>query len=249
MPESDENNLKSESEPDYSKFAVKDSDARLRSIRALDADPFPDICPALLNAQDVLDYVRITGMLHPFDLGPKRMKAASYEACVGGDCKYWDEAGNPHTVDLTPGSGKSMTLQPNSIAFFTVEPYVRLPHYIGIRFNLKIRHVHRGLLLGTGPLVDPGYHGRLYIPVHNLTTNVYEFKAGDSLIWIEFTKVSRNNSWHSKWDDQVEVSRLEETYDFKKMRSRTTFNAHLSNRFSRRRLPIVQYEVQFQTQF
>lgn len=49
--------------------------------------------------------------------------------------------------------------------------------------------------MGTGPLVDPGFHGRLFIPLHNLTNNNYEFKFGEGLIWAEFTKLSPNKRW------------------------------------------------------
>ncbi len=66
---------------------------------------------------------------------------------------------------------------------------------MAIRFNLRITYVHRGLLLGTGPLVDPGFVGDLLIPIHNLTNNSYYFKGGDQFIWVEFTKVSPHQDW------------------------------------------------------
>jgi hypothetical protein len=43
--------------------------------------------------------------------------------------------------------------------------------------------------------VDPGWSGRLSIPLHNLTTNDYEFVGGEELIWMEFTKLSENQRW------------------------------------------------------
>ncbi len=92
--------------------------------------------------------------------------------------------------------GIKFVLKANSIAFVTVEPVFRLPDYIALRFNLKISHIYKGILLGTGPLIDPGYEGMLSIPLHNLTRNDYTFKGGDGLIWMEFTKLSRNNLWH-----------------------------------------------------
>jgi hypothetical protein len=57
-------------------------------------------------------------------------------------------------------------------------------------FNLRITHVHRGLLLGTGPLVDPGFHGKLLIPLHNLTAYEYHLDTKKALIWVEFTKTT-----------------------------------------------------------
>ena len=45
-------------------------------------------------------------------------------------------------------------------------------------------------MLGTGPLVDPGFWGKLCIPLHNLTNEDYEIPLSDGLIWIEFTKTT-----------------------------------------------------------
>jgi hypothetical protein len=71
----------------------------------------------------------------------------------------------------------------------------RVPSYIAIRFNLKITNVYRGILLGTGPIIDPGFVGRLSLPLHNLTLNQYEFTGGEGLIWMEFTKISPSAAW------------------------------------------------------
>jgi hypothetical protein len=38
--------------------------------------------------------------------------------------------------------------------------------------------------------VDPGFHGNLLIPLHNLTSDEYTIRGDEGLIWIEFTKTS-----------------------------------------------------------
>src|SRR2546425_2367356 len=182
--------------PDYTVLAASDADATERFAEFQAADPLPSVPASLLNSADVLDYVRLTGMLYPFH--PDKLKSASYEAAIRGRCIWWDEAGSQKETDLV--GDKTFTLGPNSIAFVQVEPIFRLPDYMAIRFNLKISHVHRGLLLGTGPLVDPGFVGKLMIPLHNLTTNTYNFRAGEGLIWIEFTKMSPHKIWHRDKD-------------------------------------------------
>jgi prefoldin subunit 5 len=53
------------------------------------------------------------------------------------------------------------------------------------------------LLLGTGPIVDPGFNGKLFIPLHNLTSNRYVIKKNAQLISVEFTKLSKNDEWKS----------------------------------------------------
>jgi deoxycytidine triphosphate deaminase len=172
---------------DYDGLAQSDEEARSRFASARGLDPFPEIPASLLNSADVYEYVRLTGMLHPFRL--EELKSASYEARIKGKCVWWDEEGRRQEIDLGTDA-EQFVLRNNSIAFVQVEPYFRMPDYIALRFNLKITHVHRGILLGTGPLVDPGFEGRLLIPLHNLTTNDYTFKTDEGLIWIEFTKTS-----------------------------------------------------------
>jgi deoxycytidine triphosphate deaminase len=169
-------------------FAATSQEAKERYDQWVNRDPFPRIPSALLNSADVYDYVRATGMIQPFD--PKFLKASSYEIAIGGRYIYWDQDGKNH--DFFMDEGEEFLLHPNSIGFVTTKEYFRLPHYIGARFNLRITNVHRGILLGTGPLVDPGFLGQLLVPLHNLTTNKYVFRSGERFAWFEFTKVSPN---------------------------------------------------------
>jgi deoxycytidine triphosphate deaminase len=157
-------------------------------------DPFPEIAPALLNSADISDYVRVTGMIYPFY--KEKLKSASYPVAILGKLIYWDDEEKECQMDLQKGD--YFTLKSNSIAFVTLEPMFRIPNYIALRFNFKITNVYRGILLGTGPLVDPGFVGKLSIPLHNLTSNDYLFKGGEDLIWMEFTKLSGNHEWDKK---------------------------------------------------
>ncbi len=182
-----------------SPFAEKDDEAKKRFERFQSLDPFPDIIPALLNSADIYDYVHATGMICPFDI--HKLKSASYAVPILGKAVYWDEQNNKIVEHI--GKGDTFTLRPNSIAFVTLEPMFRLPDYIAFRFNLKITNVYRGILLGTGPLVDPGFIGKLSIPLHNLTTNEYIFKGGEDLIWMEFTKLSKYQEWYENNDDNT----------------------------------------------
>lgn len=180
-----------------SRFAQSDGEAVRRFEKYESVDPYPDIPPALLNWADIEDYVAATGMIWPFYPSAEKSKPASYEVDLLGKCVYWDKEGEKRIKILQKGD--EFRLERNSIAFVTLEPMFRLPDYIALRFNLKITHVYRGILLGTGPLVDPGYKNKLSIPLHNLTTNDYTFRGGDPLIWMEFTKLSPNR--HQQLND------------------------------------------------
>lgn len=166
-----------------------------------DFDPFEQIQPALLNSGHVASYAIATGMIEPFDL-EQLTKPATYLVQVEGECRYRDEKGGLVSFYLSKDPAarnehldvrSSVRLAPNSVCFLTLAPEFRLPAYIGARFNLLIRDVYRGLLVGTGPLVDPGFTGRLSIPIHNFTNREYFIDAGEGLVYFEFTKLSWSN--------------------------------------------------------
>ena len=165
-----------------------DDEAEARAKLFKQVDPFPDIPPALLSAGDIEDYARVTAMLHPFYASADLLKPASYEVRPGRKFVRWNEDGEKIEFDVTEDS--SFELPPNTIRFIQIEPKLRLPDYIAIRFNLRITHVHRGLLLGTGPLIDPGFAGVPLIPLHNLTSESYRIHGNEGLIWVEFTKTA-----------------------------------------------------------
>ena len=165
-------------------------------------DPFPDIAPALLNSADIYNYVRETGMIYPFY--PEDMSVDTYEVAIGDKIIWWNEEEQKKDMTDLSKAGTSFELKPNSIAFVSLEPYFQIPHYMALSFNLKISHVYKGLLLGTGPLVDPGFVGKLSIPLHNLTANTYIFRHGDKMITMEFTKLSPNEAWENSTSQPLE---------------------------------------------
>ena len=176
--------------------ASSDEDAEERYNLCKSSDPLPDVDPALLNSGDAYEYICHAGIIYPFtdeDTRKKKFKTASYEIDLLGKAWFTDEKGERHDEPLE--NGKKFVFPKNSIVYIIPEVKFRLPDYIALRFNLKITHVHAGLLLGTGPLVDPGYKGQLMIPVHNLTSKDYHVSGGEGFIWVEFTKLSRHKSW------------------------------------------------------
>src|SRR5581483_10145503 len=188
---------------DYAKLAfpetLEEAEKRFKDFEH--ADPLPKVPAALLNSGDIYDYARITGMIWPFDTNEeqlgKKLKSASYEIDFLGEVYFFNDEKDKHDrIEIR--RDVPFTLFKNSIAFVFLETKFHLPDYIALRFNLKITHVHRGLLLGTGPLVDPGFVGRLLIPLHNLTSKDYTIIGGDGLIWVEFTKLAGHNHWDSE---------------------------------------------------
>ncbi len=224
----------------YTDYPKSDSEAKNRSEMWKATNPYPKIETALLNSADIKAYVKTTGMIYPFD--ENELQGASYKVKIGGRLSF---GGIVMTAVKKKGLEKvklnlgkkldGFDLAPNSIAFVALEPCFRIPEYMALRFNLKIKHIYKGLLLGTGPLVDPGFSGKLFIPLHNLTSNTYHFKYGDTLITMEFTKLSRNQ----RWNNLIEDTEHSEVYKEEKIPEQRDVEQYLSKALSNDRLDSV----------
>jgi deoxycytidine triphosphate deaminase len=171
-------------------------EAAAKFARWLDIDPFPEIEPSLLNAADIDDYVRATAMVFPYRSAER--KTASYPLRVGNEIAYWDPDAPEDLPIRTLADGAAIRIPSNSLVYVRTRELFQLPNYIAVRFNLHIDLVHKGLLLGTGPLVDPGFSGKLMVPLHNLTSNTYVLQVGEDFIWAEFTKTSLIRRWKGR---------------------------------------------------
>jgi deoxycytidine triphosphate deaminase len=197
-------------------------------------DPYPEIAPSLLNSADIYDYVAKTGMIFPFD--ESCLKPASYGVKMHGEYIYWESLEKPalegRLEDITDKDIDGdfvFTLKKDSIAFVGLEPEFKFPDYIAARFNLKIKHIYQGLLLGTGPLVDPGFQGKIYIPLHNLTNNDYKIKINKPLIWMEFTKLSSNIRWEDTYNKVEERIGNYVPFDIEKLKIKRNLKAYLAD--------------------
>ncbi len=169
-------------------------------------DPFPEIAPSLLNSADIVRYAKKGCLIHPFCTKSGLLNPATYTIRLLGTRYWWEPNGSGLRRREQKITVKTpVKIKANSISYLFTEEEFRLPQYIAARFNLHIRYVHKGILLGTGPLVDPGFSGSLLIPLHNLTDNDYKVQGGDNLLWVEFTKLTHHEYWSrppEKKDDQ-----------------------------------------------
>lgn len=157
-------------------------------------DPFPAIAPSLLNSADITRYAEAGCLVD--DFCRERLNPATYTIRLLGTLYWWESKENRlFRQQQEVMEGTSVRIRANSISYLFTKEEFRLPQYIAARFNLHIRYVHKGLLLGTGPLVDPGFAGSLLIPLHNLTDNEYVVEGGDNLLWVEFTKLTAHPYW------------------------------------------------------
>ena len=115
------------------------------------------------------------------------VRSATYDMRLGDwAVRYVD--GERKVFYLEEKKSNTLPLPPNSLTFVTTFESFKLPRDVIARFNLKSSWVHKGLLLGTGPIIDPEFHGKITIPIHNFSNMEVSLYFKKPLIAVEFTK-------------------------------------------------------------
>lgn len=152
------------------------------------ATPEREIPLGMLAKHDIAFLIQEKQMIR--NCLPTNLKKPVYEMRLGSFAFRWegDKRKNIRLGDQQ-GKEKELILPPNSLTFVTTLERFNLPDDIIARFNLKVDWVHRGLLLGTGPIVNPGFKKYLLIPIHNFSSQTVQIKYAEQLIAVEFTKI------------------------------------------------------------
>jgi deoxycytidine triphosphate deaminase len=124
----------------------------------------------------------VGGMIGPWDDG--LLKPAAYELTLGPNCLVNGR------IRVLSDDDPWLEIPYNSIVFVSMGQWVRLPHYIAARFDLAIEFIYQGILLGTGPQVDPGFQGVLSCPLHNISSDSVHLRLGQPFAKMDFAKTS-----------------------------------------------------------
>jgi deoxycytidine triphosphate deaminase len=176
---------------------------------------------SVLLAEDIIRYIMDYDVLidqEDFKMGEElgaKLKGASYTMTPDekGAWIYLPDKPNGGDVQkpITPEKddiGPFYLIPKNSLVYIKIRQRLRIPFYIIGRHNLKIRYVYQGLLLGTGPQVDPGFCGNLFIPLHNFTTRDVKVYINQSFISIDFTRTT-----DISWEGEPIPSSIDDLYN------------------------------------
>lgn len=151
-------------------------------------DPDRGNSQGVLLSDRIRFYVDRIQLIDPFsdsNLGP-----ASYDLTLGPECWYSGHLKDTGQAKRILARGEQLILLPNSITFVSTTERLNMPFYLTARFNLKLRFLHEGLLLGAGPQIDPGFIGRLSCPLHNISSEKICLNFGEPFAVMEFHKTS-----------------------------------------------------------
>ena len=113
------------------------------------------------------------------------LQPASYDLRVG-PLVYSPSFTNPDKpVDISKNGG-CHRISPYGTAMLMTYETLRLPSDMIGQFGLKSGFARRGLLASTGPQVDPGFEGKLFVSIMNLTPTSHIIAFKDTFLSIEF---------------------------------------------------------------
>jgi len=113
------------------------------------------------------------------------LQPASYDLRVGS-LIYSPSFINPDKpVDISKNGG-CHRISPYGTAVLMTYETLRMPSDMIGRFGLKSGFARRGLLASTGPQVDPGFEGKLFVSIMNLTPASHVIAFKDTFLSIEF---------------------------------------------------------------
>lgn len=154
-----------------------------RSKRVGDTTPpnHPPVTPrwGILVRQEILDH-KLISVPGGQDDDDRCYSHASYDLRLGSDYMM------PHESD---DSGQRVFRNCEENGLITIPPFasviistyesVVLPNNVAGRFDLRIDHALEGLLAQMGTQVEPGYNGRLFALVHNISAEAKSIKYRD----------------------------------------------------------------------
>ncbi len=145
-------------------------------------DPEPD-CSAVLTADRIRRYHYLVGrMIRPFQ--ERNLNPASYDLTLGPWCLVDGEE-----KVLSPRN-PILRIPPGSIALVTPREQLLIPHWLVATFNLKSEYIFKGLLMGIGPQIDPGFMGMLTCPLHNISCEAVLLSFCEPFAKLDFVKTT-----------------------------------------------------------
>ena len=160
----------------------------------------------VLTSDEIEYYANEYKMIEHFD--PKSLKPAGYELHLGEDYAIGGKR-----KKLSP-ENPELEIPPFEVAVISTKEIINLPRFIIARWNLRVRKVYEGLLWTGGPQVDPGWLGRLFCPIYNLSSEPVTLRLGEPIALIDFVKTTPFQKGKTKEYDRPPKRKELEDYNW-----------------------------------
>lgn len=121
--------------------------------------------------------------IDPYD--DRFLEPATYDLRVGDHAAVTTA---PAPIDLRKDN--LLTIEPGAMAILESLEALRLSDRVAARIGPKSSLLRRGIMVATGPQVDPGFHGRLIVNLINLSPRTFALRHQDPFLSMEFHALS-----------------------------------------------------------
>lgn len=135
---------------------------------------------AVLLSNEIERHAREYQMIDEFD--EECLEPASYNLRLG---EQYRVEGKTRILD---NKNRYLTIRPYEVVVLSTYERLNLPRFIIGRWNLRVSDVYEGLLWTGGAQVDPGYQGRLYCPIYNLSSREIQLEYKQKIFCIDFVR-------------------------------------------------------------
>lgn len=154
---------------------------------------------AVLLSNEIERYATEHGMIHPFER-KECLQPASYDLRLGDEYRI---AGRTGRLD---DENRYLTIRPYEVVVLSTYERLCLPRFIIGRWSLRVTAAYDGLLWTGGSQVDPGYCGKLYCPIYNLSDREIQLEYKRRIFSIDFvrtTPFTKNDKYECKrWEQR-----------------------------------------------
>jgi len=139
---------------------------------------------SVLSDKEIKDYCKKYKMIDPFD--ENRVQPASYDLSTGDKYRFSNEK---RIIKLGKWK-KKIKIPPYSICYVLIKEKLNMPKDVCAQIFPRHELVKNGLLIYPQPSIDPGFKGKLYVLIHNLTNENRTINKDEHLISLVFYKLS-----------------------------------------------------------
>jgi deoxycytidine triphosphate deaminase len=143
-------------------------------------------------------------MINPYDEESNKPRSASYDVRIGDEYRFSHEK----RVRKLSKWKKQIKIPPHSLCYILSKEELNLPKDVSALIFSMHEVVKQGILMYPQPPIDPGFRGKLYLLLHNLTNKTRVVEKDDRIASLVFDKLTEepekpydeieDNKFHNK---------------------------------------------------
>jgi dCTP deaminase len=137
------------------------------------------------------------------DFDGKQLQGASYDARLGDQVFKT----RPERGIIKPSEKGVIIIEPGEFVILTTHEGFELPNNIACKIGLRSHYARKGLILLSGPQIDPGFKGILTVGIYNVGPMDVAVPYLEPICTIEFYKLSvpATRPYSGEYQNQIKI--------------------------------------------